>query len=101
MVKKISDKGRKIFLKKISTWTDLKDGVGGRDAIEKKFKFNNFNEAFSFMISIALMAEKMNHHPEWINIYNQVHIILSTHDVSGISERDIEMAQFIDSLFKK
>ncbi|MGY8991322.1 MAG: 4a-hydroxytetrahydrobiopterin dehydratase [Rhodospirillales bacterium] len=73
----------------------------GRDAIEKKIKFKDFNEAFGFMGRIALMSEKMDHHPEWSNVYNQVHIILSTHDAGGVSERDIKLAQFIDTLINK
>jgi len=67
-----------------------------RDAIFKSFQFKNFNDAFGFMTHIAMQAEKMDHHPEWFNVYNKVEITLSSHDVSGLSERDIRMAKFIE-----
>jgi pterin-4a-carbinolamine dehydratase len=73
---------------------------GGRDAIKKTFKFSDFNEAFGFMTRVALKADKMNHHPEWFNVYNTVSITLSTHDCNGLSERDITLATFIDSVAK-
>ncbi len=72
--------------------------VEGRDAIHRKFAFKDFNAAFAFMIRVALAAEKNDHHPEWINIYNRVEITLSTHDCGGLSERDVALAQFIDSI---
>jgi 4a-hydroxytetrahydrobiopterin dehydratase len=72
--------------------------VDGRDAIAKAFKFKDFNEAFSFMTRVALMAEKMDHHPEWANVYNKVDITLSTHDAGGLTERDIRLAKFIDQV---
>ncbi|XP_034936360.1 pterin-4-alpha-carbinolamine dehydratase-like [Chelonus insularis] len=68
----------------------------GRDALQKEFLFKDFNQAFSFMTSVALKAEKMNHHPEWFNVYNKVNITLSSHDVNGISHRDILLSEFID-----
>ena len=100
MVKKLTGEARIAALKPLSGWTDLGTHENGRDAIEKKFRFKDFNEAFGFMGRIALMAEKMDHHPEWSNVYNKVHIILSTHDAGGVSERDIKLAQFIDTLIK-
>ncbi|XP_070518183.1 pterin-4-alpha-carbinolamine dehydratase 2 [Cardiocondyla obscurior] len=67
-----------------------------RDAIYKEFVFKNFNEAFGFMARVALQAEKMDHHPEWFNVYNKVNITLSSHDVNGLSQRDVKLATFID-----
>lgn len=70
--------------------------VEGRDALYKEFKFSNFNQAFGFMTRTALLADKMDHHPEWFNVYNKVQVTLSSHDVSGISERDVKMAKFME-----
>lgn len=70
----------------------------GRDAINKEFKFKNFNEAWGFMSRVALQAEKMDHHPEWFNVYNTVKVTLSTHECQGLSERDVKLATFMDSL---
>ena len=70
---------------------------GGRDAIIKKFTFGDFNEAFGFMTRVAIRADKMDHHPEWFNVYNRVEITLSTHDCGGLSPRDVKLATFIDS----
>lgn len=70
--------------------------VEGRDAIKKSFQFKDFNEAFGFMTRVALKADKMDHHPEWFNVYNRVDITLSTHDCQGLSQRDITLANFID-----
>lgn len=71
--------------------------VNNRDAINKVITFKDFNKAFGFMTKVALMAEKMNHHPEWFNVYNKVDITLSTHDVGGLSNNDIKLATFIDN----
>ncbi|XP_007252304.1 pterin-4-alpha-carbinolamine dehydratase isoform X1 [Astyanax mexicanus] len=70
--------------------------VVGRDAIYKEFIFKDFNQAFGFMSRVALQAEKMDHHPEWFNVYNKVQITLSTHECGGLSQRDITLATFID-----
>ena len=70
--------------------------VEGRDAIHKEFKFKNFNRAFGFMTRVALQAEKMDHHPEWFNVYNKVQITYSTHSCAGLSENDIKLARFTD-----
>uniref|UniRef100_A0AAF5PFN2 4a-hydroxytetrahydrobiopterin dehydratase n=1 Tax=Strongyloides stercoralis TaxID=6248 RepID=A0AAF5PFN2_STRER len=71
--------------------------VNIRDAINKVITFKDFNKAFGFMTIVALMAEKMNHHPEWFDVYNKVDITLSTHDVGGLSNNDIKLATFIDN----
>ncbi len=72
--------------------------VESRDAIQKTFVFKDFNEAFGFMSRVALQAEKMDHHPEWSNVYNRVSITLTTHDAHGITQRDVSLAVFIDQL---
>ncbi|KAJ2492149.1 Pterin-4-alpha-carbinolamine dehydratase 2 [Coemansia sp. RSA 2050] len=70
--------------------------VDGRDAMKKSFVFGDFVQAFAFMTSVALKAEKMDHHPEWFNVYNRVDVTLSTHDCQGLSSRDIALAELID-----
>lgn len=70
--------------------------VEGRDAIQKSFKFKNFNRAFGFMTQTAMMAERMDHHPEWFNVYNTVDVTLATHSAEGVTELDIRLAGFMD-----
>ncbi len=82
-------------LKKLPGW-HFEDQRGG--VIKRDFKFVDFSEAFSFMTRVALIAEKLDHHPEWSNIYNRVSIILTTHDAGGLSSLDIKMANLIDAL---
>ena len=94
MPQKLTGDARKAALAGLSGWTELMD----RDAIFRKFVFRDFNEAFGFMSRVALHAEKVDHHPEWFNVYNKVAIMLTTHDAGGVSQRDIEMARFIDRL---
>ena len=85
-------------LKKLhSDWTP----VEGRDAIQRKVQFDNFVDAWTFMSGVAVVAEKMNHHPEWFNVYNNVDITLSTHDAGGLTSNDIQLAQTIDKLSSK
>ena len=84
--------------KNIGGWEQTGDG---RDAYCKLFKFSDFKQAFSFMTSIAMKAEQINHHPEWENVYNKVTITLTTHDKGGITELDYDMALFAESCFKK
>ncbi len=72
--------------------------VQGRDAITRTFKFKDFNAAFGFMTRLALVAEKLDHHPEWSNVYNRVEITLSTHDAGGLTERDVALAEAADRL---
>ena len=64
------------------------------------FSFPNFNEAFGFMTRVAMLAEKMNHHPEWSNVYNKVDVTLISHDVQGLSQRDVRMAKFMNDIVK-
>jgi 4a-hydroxytetrahydrobiopterin dehydratase len=71
--------------------------VDGRDAIQRRFKFADFNAAWGLMSRVALQAERMDHHPEWSNVYSTVDITLSTHDCGGLSEKDVALARFIDS----
>ena len=72
--------------------------VEGRDAIAKTYTFRNFIEAFGFMTRAALWAEKWNHHPEWSNVYKTVEVTLTSHDVEGLSERDMKLAKKMDAL---
>ena len=89
MTTKLSTKKRQEALKTLRGWKKTK----GRNAIEKNFIFKDFKVAFSWMTKIALIAEKMDHHPEWFNVYNKVKVKLSTHDSGGITELDITMAK--------
>eukprot|EP01061_Rhynchopus_euleeides_P016355 TRINITY_DN27638_c0_g1_i1.p1 TRINITY_DN27638_c0_g1~~TRINITY_DN27638_c0_g1_i1.p1 ORF type:complete len:110 (+),score=43.55 TRINITY_DN27638_c0_g1_i1:51-380(+) len=72
--------------------------VEGRDAIRRKIVFGDFQQAWTFMSGVAIKAEKMDHHPEWFNVYNTVDVTLSTHDASGLTERDINLAKHIDTV---
>ena len=85
-------------LSKLNNWDLTSDD---RDAVTKQFKFKDFNSAFVFMTSIALKAEEIGHHPEWSNVYNKVSITLTTHDVKGMSEKDLILGQFIDNQYEK
>lgn len=91
---KLSDGERQAALDSLPAW----QRVDGRDAIARDLRFADFNAAFGFMSRVALQAEKMDHHPEWSNVYNRVRIVLTTHDAGGLSTRDVELARFIDSL---
>ena len=92
MIEKLSTADRATALAELPGWKE----VAGRDAIHQTFRFEDFNQAFGFMARVALQAEKMNHHPEWFNVYNRVDVVLSTHDAGGLSARDIRLAHFID-----
>ncbi len=70
----------------------------GRDALVRRFTFKDFSHAWAFMARVALLAEKQDHHPEWSNVWNKVEIVLSTHDVGGLSGRDVTLARAIDAL---
>ena len=95
-MKKLSPSARAAALKKLGKWK----AVAGRDAITRKFEFANFNEAFGFMTRAALLADKMDHHPEWSNVYNKVEVTLSTHDAGGVTQNDIDMAAAMDAYAK-
>ncbi len=69
-----------------------------RDAIQKSFKFKSFVEAFGWMTQMAIVAEKMNHHPEWFNVYNRVEVTLTTHDADGLSALDVKLAEQMDGV---
>ena len=96
MPQKLTGDTRKKALAKLAGWSE----VAGRDAIAKKFVFRDFNEAFGFMTRLALVAEKLDHHPEWFNVYNKVEVTLATHDAGGVTERDIALAEAMDRLAK-
>ena len=89
---KLTSDSRKSALSELRDWHD----VPGRDAITKKFVFKNFNEAFGFMTRVAMQAEKMDHHPEWSNVYKTVEVTLSTHDAGGVTEKDVALAKAMD-----
>ncbi|WP_264211334.1 4a-hydroxytetrahydrobiopterin dehydratase [Leisingera thetidis] len=97
MTEKLSDATRGPLLEPLfATGWEL---VEGRDAITKTFKFGNFADAFGWMTRAAIWAEKWNHHPEWSNVYNKVTVVLTTHDVDGISAQDAKLARKMDGLF--
>ena len=85
-------------LKILKSWKVSDDG---REAITKDFEFSDFKSAFSFMTKVALKAEELGHHPEWSNVYNKVSITLTTHDVKGMSEKDIKLGKYIDNQYEK
>ena len=77
---------------------NLNDWQFNSDGIEKKFQFKNFTEALGFIVKVGVVSEKMNHHPELFNVYNKVNIRLTTHDASGVTDKDIKLASEIDIL---
>jgi 4a-hydroxytetrahydrobiopterin dehydratase len=83
-------------LASLSGWREAE----GRDAIAKTFVFRDFNQAFGFMARVALLAEKMDHHPEWTNVYKTVSVTLATHDAGGVTEKDISLAKAMDAYAK-
>ena len=85
-------------LSELNNWSPTSDN---RDAVTKEFKFKDFKSAFAFMTSIALKSEEIGHHPEWFNVYNKVFVTLTTHDVQGLSEKDVILGQFIDDKYEK
>ncbi len=94
MVEKLTGEEREHALAKLPDWQSLSD----RDGIRKVFLFTDFNEAFGFMTRVALIAETMDHHPEWFNVYNKVDVTLTTHDADGLSAKDIALAHKMEEL---
>jgi 4a-hydroxytetrahydrobiopterin dehydratase len=94
MVEKLTGNARKAALAKLDGWSE----VQGRDAISRTFIFADFNEAFGFMTRAALVAEKLDHHPEWFNVYDRVEVTLATHDAGGVTERDVALAEAMNRL---
>ena len=97
MVEKLEKKSIENGMKKLSEWRLSLDSSG----IERSFKFKDFRDAFAFMTEVAIWAEKLEHHPEWLNVYNHVVIRLTTHDCEGLSQKDLDLAGRIDEVSKK
>jgi 4a-hydroxytetrahydrobiopterin dehydratase len=94
MPQKLDDAARKGLAGKLPGWRLAE----GRDAIQRTFKFKDFSEAFGFMARAALVAEKMDHHPEWTNVWNRVDVTLSTHSAGGLTELDVKLAEAMDKI---
>jgi 4a-hydroxytetrahydrobiopterin dehydratase len=94
VIAKLKPTERRAALKKLPDWKKVR----GRDAITRTFIFADFSEAFGFMARAALAAEKMNHHPEWSNVYKRVEVTLSTHEAGGLTERDLRLAEAMDRI---
>ena len=92
MREKLAGPERTAALADLANWHE----VEGRDAIRRTFQFRNFNEAWGFMSRVALTAEKMDHHPEWFNVYNRVEVTLATHDAGGVTTLDIKLARAME-----
>ena len=94
MPQKLTGQARASALAKLAGWSELT----GRDAISRKFVFKDFSEAFGFMTRVALVAEKLDHHPEWFNVYKTVDVTLSSHDAGGLTDLDIKLAEAMNAL---
>lgn len=97
VVEKLTGAARQEALRSLVNWKK----VPGRDAIFRDYLFADFNEAFDFMTRVAIEADRMDHHPEWFNVYNRVSVTLTTHDAGGLSEHDVTLAKFIDSIYER
>jgi len=86
--------GAEAALKALTGWS----AVEGRDAIRKVFEFEDFNAAWGFMSRVAVKADKVDHHPEWFNVYNKVDVTLATHDADGVTQKDVDLASFMDAI---
>jgi 4a-hydroxytetrahydrobiopterin dehydratase len=95
MANALSGAARATALLGLPGWRECTD----RDAIARSFRFHDFGEAFAFMAQVALRAERLNHHPEWSNVYDRVEITLTSHDSGGVTERDIRLAHMIDAAY--
>ena len=93
-IARLSDAERDAALAELPGWTLRDDAL----AIQRSLRFADFNAAFGFMTRLALYADKADHHPEWSNVYNRVHLRLTTHDAGGLSERDVAMAEFVEGV---
>jgi 4a-hydroxytetrahydrobiopterin dehydratase len=94
MREKLTPDRRRQVLTELAAWRDAE----GQDAITRTFQFADFSAAWGFMSRVALVAEKLDHHPDWTNVWNRVTVTLSTHDAGGVTERDVELARAIDRL---
>ena len=94
MADKLEGAARAAALGELDGWQE----VDGRDAITKSFQFKNFSEAFGWMTRAAMVAEQMNHHPEWFNVYRTVDVTLATHDAGGLTDLDVSLAKAMDAL---
>jgi 4a-hydroxytetrahydrobiopterin dehydratase len=94
MAQKLDATARQTLAARLPKWTTAAD----RDAIHRTFKFKDFNEAFGFMTRAALVAEKMDHHPEWSNVWNKVEVTLTTHSAKGLTELDLKLAEAMDKI---
>lgn len=94
MARKLDDTERAAALARLPQWSQ----VAGRDAIQRTFRFADFNTAFGFMTRVALLAERLDHHPEWSNVWNRVDVTLSTHDAGGLTALDVELAEAMERL---
>jgi len=94
MAQKLDEAARKALATRLPGWRLAE----GRDALQKTFKFADFNAAFGFMARAALVAEKMDHHPEWTNVWNRVDVTLSTHSAGGLTELDATLAEAMDKI---
>jgi 4a-hydroxytetrahydrobiopterin dehydratase len=91
---KLTPEARTAAVTRLHGWSEAADG----DAITKTFVFADFNAAFGFMTRVALVAEKMDHHPEWFNVYRTVQVTLTTHDAGGVTDRDVALAEAMDRI---
>ncbi len=94
MATRLTDAERAALVQTLPGWSL----VSGRDALERSFRFRDFNEAWGFMNRVALLAESQNHHPDWSNVWNRVRIELSTHDAGGLTDNDVKLAKAINAL---